>query len=62
MQSQIVAYFTLCVWLLPLQLILGLVAGENMLPTLTGAVISLKTTLDTNYIIDTNYIRYELSR
>ncbi|XP_063676770.1 protein TEX261-like [Bolinopsis microptera] len=31
--SQIIAYFTICVWLVPIQLILGLVAGENILPT-----------------------------
>ena len=30
---QIIAYFTICVWLVPIQLILGLVAGENILPT-----------------------------
>ncbi|KAL5261625.1 hypothetical protein ACHWQZ_G007350 [Mnemiopsis leidyi] len=35
--SQIIAYFTICVWLVPIQLILGLVAGENVLPTSTNS-------------------------
>jgi len=40
--SQIISYFTVCVWLVPLQMILGLVAGENVLPNMgnSGPTVS----------------------
>lgn len=37
---QVLAYFTICLWLVPFAFFISLSANENVLPTTTGARVS----------------------
>lgn len=60
--SEVLAFFTICVWLIPFALFISLSANENTLPTSVEATPTSTSFTDTDGDIVTNYFRRKSKR